>query len=78
MAKTGFPMGEERYPHRDPVTGETKTFYRDKHARQSSARLIAHKRCVADRMRGFKASGSTSKERSQSVRNALAAASKSC
>lgn len=78
MAKTGFPVGEERFPHRDPVSGETKIFYRDKHSRQSSPRVIAHKKCVRERMEGFHASGSTPKERSQSVRNALSASSKAC
>ena len=78
MAKTGIKLGFEPYSHRDPVSGQTKTFMRTDTARQSSKRLINLKACVADRMRGFKASGSTPKERSQSVRNALSASAKAC
>lgn len=78
MAKAGFQIPQEFFEHRDPVSGETKTFMRNSHARQSSPRLIAHKKCVADRMRGFKASGATPKERSMSIRAALSAASKAC
>jgi len=78
MAKAGIDIGFEAYTHRDPVSGAKKTFLRDKHARQSSPRLIQHKKCVADRMRGFKPSGSTPRERAQNIRNALSAASKSC
>jgi hypothetical protein len=78
FAKAGFQSPFEPVQHRDPVTGQVKEFRRDKHARQSSPGLIAHKQCVADKMRGFKASGSNARERSMSIRNALSQASKGC
>lgn len=78
MAKAGFTIPEEFYEHRDPVSGQTKTFLRNTHSRQSSPRVIAHKKCVAERMRGFKASGSNARERSQSVRAAFTAATEGC
>lgn len=78
MAKAGFSIDIEPVQHRDPVSGTTKTFMRNSHARQSSPKVIAHKRCVAERMRGFKASGSNARERSQSVRSAFTAATEAC
>lgn len=78
MAKAGFSIDIEPFQHRDPVSGSTKTFMRNSHSRQSSPKVIAHKRCVAERMRGFKASGSNSRERSQSVRAAFTAATEGC
>ena len=78
MAKAGFSIDIEPVQHRDPVSGTTKTFMRNSHARQSSPKVIAHKRCVAERMRGFKASGSNARERSQSVRSAFTAATEGC
>jgi len=76
--KRGFSLEFEPYNHRDPVSGTVKTFIRDKHAHQSSERLIRHKRCVRERMEGFRPSGATPRERSASIRAALAAASRAC
>lgn|GEM_PF-3208631 len=76
--KRGLDLAWEIYSHRDPVTGQTKQFARDKHARQSSPNLIRHKQCVAEEMRGFHPVGATPRERSQSIRQALAAASRRC
>ncbi|MDA8263314.1 MAG: hypothetical protein M0Z47_10845 [Actinomycetota bacterium] len=78
MAKAGYPLELETYLHRDPVTGQTNSFVRTKHARQSSERLRAHKQCVAEQMRGFTARGGDARQDSMSVRERFTQASKAC
>lgn len=78
MAKAGFNTDQEFYQHRDPVSGSTKTFMRTTHARQSSPRLEAHKRCVAEGMRGYKPSGATPAERARNQREHFTQVTKGC
>lgn len=78
MAKAGFTIPQEFWEHRDPVSGETKTFMRNSHARQSSPRLIKFKKCVADRMRGQNFRSGDAKQDSQAVRKAFTEAARSC
>ncbi len=66
------------YERRDPVSGTVDGFVRKGSARQTSRRLKEFQQCVAQGMRGFKAQGSTPKERSLSVRNRLATVAKGC
>lgn len=78
MAKAGFSLGFEPYERRDPVNGDTKTFMRTVHARQSSKRLKNFQRCVADKMRGQNFHGQGARQDSSAVRSAFTAAAKSC
>lgn len=78
MAKAGFGKIEELYQRRDPVSGETKTFGRTPNSRQSSPALKAFQKCVRKGMDGYKASGSTPKERSQNLRSHFTQVTTSC
>lgn len=78
MPKTGFEIPQEFFQHTDPVSGQTKTFMRNTHARQSSPRLLNLKKCVAERMRGQTFRSGNTKQDSQAVREAFAQAAKSC
>jgi len=78
MAKSGFAIEVEPFQHRDPVTGETKTFLRKSHSRQSSPRLKAFQHCVAEGQRGYHPTGATPRERSFNLRMHLAQVAKSC
>ena len=64
--------------HTDVVTGQTDLVIRNAHNHQTSTRLKNFQRCVADKRRGQKASGSTPRERALSARNQQAAAANSC
>ena len=79
MAKAGISLDFRAYARRDPVSGTTKTFLRKARSRQSSARLKAFQRCVADQMRGktFRG-GATRAENARAVRAAFASAAKGC
>lgn len=78
MAKAGIRLAFRAYSRRDPVTGTTKTFLRDARSRQTSARLKAFQRCVADGMRGKTFRGASPAENARAVRNAFAGAAKAC
>ena len=78
MAKAGISMSFKPFQHRDPLTGETKTFVRDSHSRQSSMRLKNFQKCVRSKMDGQSFQGGTKEERVRRQRMAFAAAAKSC
>lgn len=78
MAKAGFEIPQEFWEHRDPVSGQVKTFMRNSHARQSSPRLEAFKKCVAEGMRGTSARGGNAREDSVAIRDRFTQVAKSC
>lgn len=78
MAKAGIRLAFTAYSRRDPVTGTVKTFLRSAHSRQTSERLKRFQACVANEMRGFRATGATPAERARSIRNSFAQAARSC
>jgi len=78
MAKAGISLDFEAYSRRDPVNGATKTFLRNKHARQSSPRLKAFQRCVRQQLEGHTYRGGDPATNSAQVRAGLSAAARSC
>jgi hypothetical protein len=78
MAKAGISLEFEPYSRRDPVSGATKTFIRNKHARQSSRRLKALQACVRDGMMGFTARSGDHAANARAVRERLAATARAC
>jgi len=78
MAKAGFEISLEAYSRRDPVNGDTKTFLRKAHSRQTSLRLKNFQRCVADQLRGHSFRGGSPVEDARAVRASFAQAAKSC
>lgn len=78
MAKAGIRLAFRAYSRRDPVTGVSKTFLRDARSRQTSPRLKAFQRCVADSMRGKTFRGGSATENARAIRSAFASAAKSC
>lgn len=78
MAKAGVTLNFTYYQHRDPVTGEIKGAVRSAHSRQSSPRLQAHKRCVAEGMRGTHVGGGDARQDSIAIREKFAQVSKGC
>lgn len=78
MAKAGFALGFSAYSRRDPVTGATKTFLRDKHSRQSSMRLKSFQKCVRSQMEGKTLRGGDPASNARAIRSAFSAAAKAC
>lgn len=78
MAKAGFAMAFEPFSRRDPVSGEVKTFIRDKHSRQSSMRLKNFQRCVRQQMEGKSFRGGDPASNARSIRSAFTQAAKAC
>lgn len=78
MAKAGITLGFTAYERRDPVTGSKKKFLRSSNSRQTSAKLKAFQACVAQNMRGKKATGATAQERASSIRNQFQSVAKGC
>lgn len=81
MAKAGFNAGEFAsgvFQRRDPVKGDTKTFVRYPHARQSAPRLKWHQACVRQGMANWHPEGANARERSQNLRTKLAQVSQQC
>ena len=66
------------YSRRDPVSEETGEFLRKAGSRQTSAKLKEFQKCVGEKMRGFKAEGTNSKERSESIRKKFSSVAISC
>lgn len=80
-AKAGFDAGAFAgglYQRRDPVSGSVKTFVRNPHARQSSAVLLEHQKCVRQGMAGKTFKGGDARADSLAVRQTLASVSKGC
>ncbi len=78
MSKAGIDLSFRAYTRRDPVSGSTKTFLRDKHSRQSSRRLKEFQSCIASAMRGKTFRTGNARDNSVSVRSALASSAKQC
>lgn len=78
MAKAGYPLGQEVYMRRDPLTGEQKSFTRNDHSRQSSQRLKSFQKCMRRTLEGQTYSGSTTQERVRAQRAAFTRAAESC
>jgi len=66
------------YTRRDPVTGERYTYIRKAHSVQTSKRLKEFQRCIRESMIGKTFRGGSAKENAKAVREAFAAAAKSC
>jgi hypothetical protein len=78
MAKTGISLAFHAYSRRDPVNGETKTFLRSAHSRQSSMRLKNFQKCVRQQMSGTTFRGGDPTANARSIRNAFSQAAKAC
>ena len=78
MAKAGINIGFKPFQHRDPVSGETKTFLRPEHSRQSSPRLKNFQKCVRSQMEGKHFASGNPQENSRAIRSTFTQAAKSC
>jgi hypothetical protein len=78
VAKAGIAVEIEPFQHRDPVTGSVKTFFRNKHARQSSVRLKRHQACVREGMLGFTARGGNAAQDALAVRARFTQVTQAC
>jgi hypothetical protein len=78
MAKAGISIGFHAYSRRDPVSGETKTWLRSAHSRQSSPRLKHFQACVRRNMEGKSFRGGDHSANARAVRTTFAAAARNC
>jgi hypothetical protein len=76
MAK--YPLSFTPYKRRDPVTGETQNLMRNANSRQTSPRLKAFQRCVAQQMRGRTFNEGSPEANARAVREAFANAANQC
>lgn len=66
------------HDRKDPVTGEVQTIIRKGSARQTSPRLKAFQRCVAQQMRGRTFNEGSASENARAVRRAFSNAANQC
>jgi hypothetical protein len=76
MAK--FSLDFTPFQRTDPVTGETQDLLRKGSARQTSPRLKAFQRCVAQQMRGRTFNEGSAEANSRAVREAFSNAARQC